>query len=93
MVDSAEQRTESVNKDNKEANRHLGIGIKHAKNARKLKWWCFGIVVVIICILALILGLYFGLPNAGYHANHHKMRRMMMARSLDVGGRKLIFYL
>ena len=91
MVEQTEKQTENVTHDTKEGNKHLDKGIKSARNARKLKWWCFGIVVAIICILALILGLYFGLPNAGYHANHHK-RSVMMARSLDIGGKKFILY-
>ncbi|KAI9753148.1 MAG: hypothetical protein M4579_005311 [Chaenotheca gracillima] len=46
---------------------HMEEGIKHqdkavasARRARKLKWWTFGIVVLIIVILAAVLGGYFG---------------------------------
>lgn len=34
--------------------------IKKARNARRMKWACFGIILAIIIILALVLGIYFG---------------------------------
>jgi len=61
MVQAAEEQTETVKKDTEAANVQLDKGITHARRARKLKWWCLFIVVLIICIIALALGLYFGL--------------------------------
>lgn len=62
-VQAAEEQTSTVKADTEAANVQLTKGIKSARNARKLKWWCLGICVLIIAILALVLGLYFGLKN------------------------------
>ena len=62
-VTAAHDQTQHVVEDTENANQQLGKGIEHARRARKLKWWCLGIVVLIIVILALVLGLYFGLQK------------------------------
>lgn len=64
-IQETERHTENVKHDTEAGNVQLDKGIEHARRARKLKWWCFWIVVVILCILALILGLVFGLGVAG----------------------------
>lgn len=64
MVANVDDTTTKVLDDNTKGNTELDKGIKSARNTRKLKWWCFGIIVAIIVILALVLGLYFGLMNA-----------------------------
>ncbi|KAM0719564.1 hypothetical protein Q7P37_003694 [Cladosporium fusiforme] len=64
-IQETEQHTENVKHDTEAGNVQLDKGIEHARRARKLKWWCFWIVVAILCILALILGLVFGLGVAG----------------------------
>ncbi|KAF2272532.1 t-SNARE [Westerdykella ornata] len=64
-VDQTEEMTHQVVDDNKAAHEQLDRGIQHARRARKLKWWMLIIVVLIICILALVLGLVFGLKNNG----------------------------
>lgn len=56
-----ENQTVQVNEDAKHANTQLDQGIKSARRARKLKWWTLFVVVLIIAIIALALGLYFGL--------------------------------
>jgi len=63
QVARVEEQTEQVNTDAKHANTQLDQGIKSARRARKLKWYTLIVVVLIICILALVLGLYFGLQN------------------------------
>jgi len=63
QVTKVEEQTEDVTKDTTQANRQLDEGIKSARRARKLKWWTLFVVVLIIAILALVLGLYFGLRN------------------------------
>jgi len=67
-VQAAEEQTENVVKDTVQANVQLTKGVDHARRARKLKWWTISIVVLIVIALALILGLYFGLPHAGAHS-------------------------
>jgi syntaxin 1B/2/3 len=64
-VQAAEEQTDHVVKDTEQANVQLGKGVEHARRARKLKWWCLGIVVLIIIVLGLALGIYFGVtvPN------------------------------
>ncbi|CAK4032461.1 transport SSO2 [Lecanosticta acicola] len=62
-VQQAEQHTENVKHDTEAGNVQLDKGIESARRARKLKWWCFFIVLAIIIILGLVLGLYFGLSN------------------------------
>ncbi|KAF2028790.1 t-SNARE [Setomelanomma holmii] len=60
QVQQAEQQTEQVTEDATQANKQLDAGIVSARRARKLKWWTLGVVVLIIAILALVLGIYFG---------------------------------
>ncbi|OBZ75833.1 Syntaxin-like protein psy1 [Grifola frondosa] len=36
------------------------IAVKHARSARRKRWICFGLFLIIIAILALVLGLVFG---------------------------------
>ncbi|PVH96973.1 t-SNARE [Periconia macrospinosa] len=62
-VEQAERQTEQVKDDAGKTNQALTEGIKSARRARKLKWWTLFVVLLIIAILALILGLYFGLRN------------------------------
>lgn len=62
-IQQAEQHTENVKQDTEAGNVQLDKGIEHARRARKLKWWCFWITILIICIIALVLGLYFGLQK------------------------------
>lgn len=61
MVQQAEQHTENVKKDTEAGNQQLDKGIASARRARKLKWWCFFIVVIICIIIALVVGLVVGL--------------------------------
>ena len=62
-VRQTEMQTEHVVEDSKAANHQLDTGIEHARRARRLKWWTLLVVVLIIAILALVLGLYFGLKK------------------------------
>jgi syntaxin 1B/2/3 len=63
-IQQAEVHTENVKKDTEAGNVQLDKGITSARRARKLKWWCLGICVAVVIILALVLGLYFGLNPA-----------------------------
>ena len=62
-IQQTEQHTENVKKDTEAGNVQLDKGIASARRARKLKWWCFFIVLAIVIILGLVLGLYFGLAH------------------------------
>ncbi|KAI9826424.1 MAG: hypothetical protein M1819_007387 [Sarea resinae] len=59
MEEQTNQATVALEQGRKE----LDVGIKHARRRNKLKWWTLFVVVLIICILALVLGLVFGLRN------------------------------
>jgi syntaxin 1B/2/3 len=59
-VQQIEQQTEHVKTDTEAANNQLTAGIKSARNARKLKWWTLGVFLLIIAIIALACGIYFG---------------------------------
>ncbi|KAM3418638.1 Syntaxin-like protein psy1 [Cercospora zeina] len=62
-IAQAEVHTTNVKNDTEAGNVQLDKGIESARRARKLKWWCLFICVAIVAILALVLGLYFGLRN------------------------------
>ena len=55
-----EEQTVQVAEDTKHANTQLDQGIKAARRARKLKWYTLLVFVIIIAIIALALGIYFG---------------------------------
>ncbi|KAH8724045.1 t-SNARE [Phaeosphaeriaceae sp. PMI808] len=60
QVAQVEEQTAQVHKDTENANTQLETGIRSARRARKLKWWCLGITILILAIIALALGIYFG---------------------------------
>jgi syntaxin 1B/2/3 len=64
-VQQIEQQTEHVKQDTEAANVQLDAGIKSARRARKLKWWSLGVFILILAIIGLALGIYFGVvvPN------------------------------
>jgi len=65
MVQAAEEQTDHVVKDTEQANVHLGKGVDSARRARKLKWVCLGICLLVIIALGLGLGIYFGVVKPG----------------------------
>ncbi|KAF2000940.1 t-SNARE [Amniculicola lignicola CBS 123094] len=60
QVTQAENQTTQVVEDSTQANKQLDQGIQSIRRARKLKLWILGVVVLIIAIVALALGIYFG---------------------------------
>ncbi|KAK7739157.1 hypothetical protein SLS53_005793 [Cytospora paraplurivora] len=57
VVERAEEQTEQTNQHLQEGNKQVEVGIKHARRARKLKWWCALIVFLIILAIGLGVGL------------------------------------
>lgn len=55
-VANAEEATDNTRTRIEDANTQLTGAVDHARRARKLKWWCFGICVAIVAILAIALG-------------------------------------
>ncbi|TFK84621.1 t-SNARE [Polyporus arcularius HHB13444] len=59
-----------------EMNTKAGLGqtekaVVHARNARRMRIICLWTTLTIIAILALVLGLYFGLPGSPGHPNNN----------------------
>lgn len=62
-INGIEIAAHGIEDDTKEGNAQLGTAVKHALNARRGRQICFGIFVAIIVILALVLGIYFGVGH------------------------------
>ncbi|KAF4633743.1 hypothetical protein G7Y89_g4365 [Cudoniella acicularis] len=65
-VTDIEMKGEEVVENMDKGNEQITVAIQSAKNARKWKWWCLGITILIIGIIAIVIALYvtvFG-PNA-----------------------------
>ncbi|PIL24120.1 transporter [Ganoderma sinense ZZ0214-1] len=48
-----------------EANTRIGLqetekAVEHARSARRKRWICFGIIILVLAILAIVLGIVFG---------------------------------
>ncbi|KAF1815255.1 t-SNARE [Eremomyces bilateralis CBS 781.70] len=69
-VAQVEEQTDKVRTDVEGGNKQLDSGIRSARRARKMKWWCLGICVLIVVILALVLGLYFGVGKGSSKNNN-----------------------
>ncbi|KAF2140516.1 uncharacterized protein K452DRAFT_252194 [Aplosporella prunicola CBS 121167] len=63
QIEQTEGRTEEVLDQTKQANVQLDKGIEHIKRRNRLRRWALFVFVIIICIIALVVGLYFGLNN------------------------------
>lgn len=64
-VQRAEEQTENAVTHLEAGNKQVKTATDHARRARKLKWWCFGITVLIVAIIAIVLGVYFGVVVPG----------------------------
>ena len=58
-----EQGAEHVVQNVDKGTERLEVARRHAWRARRLKWWCLGVVVLVCCVLGLVLGLVFGLKK------------------------------
>ncbi len=59
-VTRIEEQTEKTNVNLQKGNKEVDSGIRSAIRARRAKWWCLLIVVIIIAVIALALGIEFG---------------------------------
>lgn len=57
MVEQIERQAEATQADMQQGNKHVDNAIKSARSARKKKWICFWIAVIIVIALALGIGL------------------------------------
>lgn len=60
-IQQIEQQVNVAQQDIEQGVGHTNKAVKSAKAARKKRKWCAFIIVLVICILALVLGLVFGL--------------------------------
>lgn len=60
QVQQTEEQTQAVVVDAEQANKQLDTGIASARRAKKLKWWTLLVFVLILAIIGLALGIYFG---------------------------------
>ncbi|KAK7543946.1 t-SNARE [Phyllosticta citricarpa] len=71
QVTQTEQKTEAVLDEGKQANVQLDKGIDHIRRRNRLRRWTLFIFILIVCIIALIVGLYFGLNNKNDNNNNN----------------------
>ncbi|KAK8248577.1 t-SNARE [Phyllosticta capitalensis] len=72
QITQTEQKTETVLEEGKQANVQLDKGIDHIRRRNRLRRWTLFIFILIICIIALVVGLYFGLnKNNGGGGNNN----------------------
>ncbi|KAK0384943.1 hypothetical protein NLU13_7422 [Sarocladium strictum] len=64
VVESAENNAVQTNMNIEKGNEQVSKANEHARRTRKLKWWCFFIVVLIILAIALGVGLGVGLAKS-----------------------------
>ncbi|KAF3760558.1 hypothetical protein M406DRAFT_103382 [Cryphonectria parasitica EP155] len=64
VVKQVEEQTGNAVTHMEEGNKQIDVATKHARNRRKLKWWCTLIVVLIILAIALGVGLGIGLAKS-----------------------------
>ncbi|PHH62327.1 hypothetical protein CDD81_7247 [Ophiocordyceps australis] len=57
VIQAAETNAQNTVENMEKGNEQVKQANKHARNRRKLKWWCFFIVVLIIIAIALGVGL------------------------------------
>ncbi|KAF8163227.1 syntaxin-like protein [Crassisporium funariophilum] len=60
VITSVETTAQGVTKDTEKALEETKVAVVHARSYRRGRWICFIIFVVVICILALVLGIVFG---------------------------------
>lgn len=57
VIQAAEYNAENTVENIEKGNEQVDVANKHARNRRKLKWWCALIVVLIVLAIALGVGL------------------------------------
>ncbi|KAF9532251.1 t-SNARE [Crepidotus variabilis] len=60
LIDNIHDTVQKVNTDTEAAAQQTEIAVKHARSYRKGRWICFGITFTICAVIALAVGLYFG---------------------------------
>ncbi|GAA5988796.1 hypothetical protein JCM10908_006175 [Rhodotorula pacifica] len=55
VIVDIEQTAANVSHDMEKGVEQVQVAVKHARNARKMRWICFGIMVIILVIVAVVL--------------------------------------
>jgi len=66
VADKAAETTDHLGN----ANVQIEKGVKSAKRARKLKWWCLGVCILICIVIALGVGLGVALTRNATKSNN-----------------------
>ncbi|KAI0709374.1 t-SNARE [Earliella scabrosa] len=64
-IDQIQNVAATVEADTRAGLEQTEKAVQSARSARRKRWICFGITVFVIAVLALVLGLYFGLRAGG----------------------------
>ncbi|KAK2010394.1 SNARE domain-containing protein [Colletotrichum eremochloae] len=67
-VTQIEQKGEEVVENLDKGNQEIGVAVETARKTRKKKWWCLGICVLIIAIIAAVVAVYFAIIKPGQTA-------------------------
>ncbi|KAK2749008.1 snare domain containing protein [Colletotrichum kahawae] len=67
-VTQIEQKGEEVVENLDKGNQEIGVAVDTARKTRKKKWWCLGICVLIIAIIAAVVAIYFAVIKPGQTA-------------------------
>ncbi|KAF4854917.1 Protein transport protein SSO2 [Colletotrichum fructicola] len=67
-VTQIEQKGEEVVENLDKGNQEIGVAVNTARKTRKKKWWCLGICVLIIAIIAAVVAIYFAVIKPGQTA-------------------------
>ncbi|KAK9471081.1 t-SNARE [Dipodascopsis tothii] len=59
-VDAIDKTTKRVEAEVNKGVEEVRVAVKHARSARRKKWICFGIVLIILAIVAIVLGVVLG---------------------------------
>ncbi|KAG9103576.1 Plasma membrane t-SNARE, secretory vesicle fusion [Ceratobasidium sp. 370] len=77
LVAQQDETIDQVEHSAMEASKDMEVGLKHteaavdsARGARKKRWICFGIIVVILAIIAIVLAVHFVNLNKGSSNNN-----------------------
>ncbi|KAJ7584838.1 t-SNARE [Mycena floridula] len=64
IFENLERTTADVEQDVEKGADHTKSAVEHARNARRMRWIIFGICFFIVAVLAIALGIKFGVPHS-----------------------------
>jgi syntaxin 1B/2/3 len=64
QIDNIQQNAEQVDTDMEQGNVQVDKAISSARRARKLRWTCFIIILIVCIVIAIVLAIHF---TSGQH--------------------------